>query len=127
MTNYDNRRFPVKSSRLVAMVAIGIAGFAAAPAFADLNSCQDLYIGRIWVERGSGLKAVVFLNAPTDAGGSYWSFFDYWTADEKKSALATLTAAKLAGQRVHVTTDNTDGCGILSGGTYVKQLFMATN
>jgi hypothetical protein len=54
------------------------------PSRASLADCQDLYVGRIWVERGSGLKAVVLLANPTDGGGSYWSYFDNWTADKKK-------------------------------------------
>lgn len=113
----------------LAAIAAALAATCLAPmtSHASLSDCQDLYIGRIWVERGSGLKAVVFLANPTDNGGSYWSYFDYWTADEKKSALATLESAKLYGHRVHVTTDNSDGCGILAGGTYVKALFLATN
>jgi len=116
----------MRSLRIAVSVMIAISSVIAFPARASLNDCQSLYIGRIWVERGGGLKAVVFLANPSDAGGSYWSYFDYWTADDKKSALATLETAKLAGHRVHVTTDNTDGCGILQGGTYVKALFMAT-
>lgn len=43
------------------------------------------------------------------------------------ATLATLTAAKIGGHRVHVTTDNTDGCGLLSGGTYAKMVYLATN
>jgi hypothetical protein len=111
----------------MAMVGVMMTALWSPPALAGLSDCQDLYVGRIWVERGVGLKAVVFLANPGDAGGSYWSYFDNWTADEKKSALAVLEAAKLAGHRVHVTTDDTDGCGIISGGTYVKALFLATN
>jgi hypothetical protein len=111
----------------MAMAGLLMTASLSSPALAGLSDCQDLYVGRIWVERGAGLKAVVFLANPGDAGGSYWSYFDNWTADEKKSALSTLEAAKLSGHRVHVTTDNVDGCGILSGGTYVKALFMATN
>ncbi|MEO8016534.1 MAG: hypothetical protein ABI769_01865 [Pseudomonadota bacterium] len=108
-------------------IFMAVSSAATLPAQASLTDCQDLYVGRIWVERGFGLKAVVFLVHATDAGGSYWSYFDNWTADERKSALATLEAAKLAGHRVHVTTDNVDGCGISTGGTYVKALFMATS
>lgn len=108
-------------------LAVVIACLATGPARANLTDCQDLYIGRIWVERGAGLRGVVFLATSSASSGSYWSYFDNWTADEKKSALSMLEAAKLAGHRVHVTTDNVDGCGILSGGTYVKALFLATN
>src|SRR5689334_7929483 len=114
--------------KISAIPAAALAmGLLAAPAHATLSDCQDLSIGRIWVERGSGLKAVVSLASPTATGGSYWSYFDYWTVEEKKSALATLQTAKLTGHKVHVTTDNVDGCGIMAGGTYVKSLFLATN
>ncbi|MEO8018735.1 MAG: hypothetical protein ABI769_13045 [Pseudomonadota bacterium] len=106
---------------------ISVLGVLPLPARATLLDCQDLYVGRIWLERGIGFQAVVFLANPTDAGGSYWSYFTYWSVDERKSALATLEAAKLAGHRVHVTTDNVDGCGITAGGTYVKSLILSTN
>ena len=109
------------------LIPLLLALVVALPASASLTDCQDLYVGRIWVERGTGLKGVVFLANATAASGSYWSYFDYWTADERKSALAMLEAAKLAGHRVHVTTDNVGGCGITEGGTYVKALFLSTN
>jgi hypothetical protein len=117
----------VKFASLPALSALVLATLGATPAQADLTTCENLYVGRIWVERGHGLRAVVLLNAPTDGGGSYWMYFDNWTADEKKSALATLTAAKLAGHRVHVTTDDVGGCGLASGGTYAKMVYLATN
>lgn len=117
----------MKPRRLLALGSLLFASLAATPAFADLASCENLYVGRIWVERGYGLRAVVLLNNAGDASGSYWSYFDNWTPDERKSALATLTAAKLAGHRVHVTTDNADGCGLLSGGTHMKMVYLSTN
>jgi hypothetical protein len=117
----------VKIFKLSAISALVLATAAATPAHADLTTCENLYVGRIWVERGHGLRAVVLLNSPTDGGGSYWMYFDNWSADEKKSALATLTAAKLAGHRVHVTTDDVGGCGLTSGGTYAKMVYLATN
>jgi hypothetical protein len=79
-------------------------------AAADINNCQNLYVGQIVVEKGFGsLSHVQFLNAP-GGSGSRWVVFRTWSADEKKSALAVLTAAKLAQHRVNITT--TDGCGI---------------
>ena len=96
-------------------------------AFADLNDCQNLYVGRIWVEKGEGLKAVVLLNSPTDSSGSYWAFFQSWSDEDKKAALALLTAAKLSQHRVNVTTNEADGCGIYLGGTWLTQVFLATN
>jgi len=107
--------------------ALAMSPFAATPALADLSNCENVYVGRIWVERGHGLRAVVLLSNPGDASGSYWTYFDNWTAEEKKSALATLTAAKLAGHRVHVTTDDSSGCAILTGGSQVKMVYLATN
>lgn len=111
----------------IAMLTMVLTTFSSSPAVAGLSNCEDLYVGRIWVERGVGLKAVVFLANQGDGGGSYWSYFTNWTEDERKSALSMLEAAKLAGHRVHVTTDDADGCGITAGGTYVKALFLATN
>lgn len=117
----------MKFASFPALSALVLATLGATPAQADLTTCENLYVGRIWVERGHGLRAVVLLNAPTDASGSYWMYFDNWSADEKKSALATLTAAKLGGHRVHVTTDEIGGCGLASGGTYAKMVYLATN
>ena len=116
----------MRLKKIVSML-IGISCLAALPVRASLNDCQDVYVGRIWVERGVGLKAVVVLATAEAPGGSYWIFFDNWNADEKKSALAILEGAKIAGHRVHVTTDNVDGCGITVGGTYMKAIFLATN
>jgi hypothetical protein len=115
----------MKFSRLAPAALLAIV--SASPALADLNTCENLYVGRIWVERGSHLRAVVLLNSPSDASGSYWIYFDTWSLDEKKAALATLTAAKLVGQRVHVTTDDATQCAITTGGTHAKAVFLATN
>ena len=113
--------------KMSALAALSIAALSATPAQADLSTCENVYVGRIWVERGYGLRAVVLLNNAGDGGGSYWMYFDNWSADEKKSALATLTAAKLGGHRVHVTTDDPNGCGITAGGTYAKMVYLSTN
>ena len=117
----------MKMARIPALSALLLATVAATPARADLATCENLYVGRIWVERGHGLRAVVLLNTAEANGGSYWMYFDNWSADEKKSALATLTAAKLGGHRVHVTTDEVGGCGLATGGTQAKMVFLATN
>ena len=94
-------------------------------ATASIVDCQDVYVGRIWIERGYGLFGVVFLNSPSDASGSYWQYFTTWTADDRKSALATLTTAKLTQHRVHVTTDEPGGCAINTGNRYVKSVTLA--
>lgn len=117
----------MKASRLLILSSLVLSSLTASPAFADLTNCENVYVGRIWVERGHGLRAVVLLNNPGDGSGSYWTYFDNWTAEEKKSALATLTAAKLAGHRVHVTTDDPSGCAVLTGGSQVKMVYLATN
>lgn len=98
-----------------------------ASAHASTLDCNDVYVGRIWVEKGQGLKAVVFLNHPNDTSGSYWSYFEGWSADERKEALTLLTAAKAMRHRVHVTTEDPSGCSIQSQGTWIKRLFLATN
>jgi len=94
---------------------------------ADLASCQNLYVGRIWVQQGFGLRAVVFLNDPSDSGGSWWQYFDNFSADERKSALAVLTAAKLAQHRVNVETSAPDQCGILTSTYFVSSVYLATS
>jgi hypothetical protein len=94
---------------------------------ASTLDCNDLYVGRIWVEKGQGLKAVVFLNHPNDGSGSYWSYFEGWTADERKEALTLLTAAKAMRHRVNVTTEDPSGCTIQLKSTVVKSLYLTTN
>jgi hypothetical protein len=95
--------------------------------YASTTDCQNLYIGRIWIEKGIGLKSVVYLNSPNNTSGSYWSSFSGWTPDEKKEALSILLMAKAAQHKVNVTTENTDGCGLQSGYITTKSLYLATN
>jgi hypothetical protein len=99
--------------------------FASVNAHGALNDCSDLYVGSIWIEQGSGLYAVVLLQNEGDASGSYWQYFTQFSADERKAALATLTAAKLANHRVHVRTHATDQCSIVGTSQYVKSVYMA--
>ena len=94
---------------------------------ADTTNCQNLYVGRIWVEKGTGLKGVVYLNNRGDGSGSWWSYFNGWTPDEKKDALAMLMAAKVSNHRVNVNTENTDGCGIKTGFTNTESVYLTTN
>ncbi len=96
------------------------------PARADLLNCENLYVGRIWIEQGQHLHAVVLLANQSDPGGSYWISFSNWSLEEKKAALATLTAAKLSGHRVHVTTHAASGCDIALGWQSMKSLFLST-
>jgi hypothetical protein len=100
--------------------------FVLPAANADLADCQNLYVGRIWVEKGSGgLYAAVFLNNSSDAGGSYWVFFSDWTAEERKAAFALLTTAKISQHRVNLATGDPSGCGIQNPGVTAKSLFLA--
>jgi hypothetical protein len=92
---------------------------------ASTTDCQNLYIGRIWLEKTYGLFGVVFLNNPGDPSGSYWTYFNNWTVEDKKAAFALLTTAKLTQHRVHVTTEEADGCGIQTGNRMVKSLYLA--
>ena len=96
------------------------------PAQASTVDCQNLYIGRIWVEKGTGLKAVVYLDEQAATSGSYWSYFTGWSADERKEVLTLLVAAKAAGHRVNVVTANADGCGLQAGGTVTNTVFLTT-
>ena len=79
---------------------------------ADLHDCQDLYVGRIVAQKGYGLWGVQLLQNPGDASGSYWINFDNWSAEEKTTALALLTTAKIARHRVNIATYEADGCSL---------------
>ncbi len=94
---------------------------------ASTLDCNNLYIGRIWVEKGAGLKAVVYLNQRGDSSGSYWSYFTGWSADNKKEVLSTLLAAKAANHRVNVITESADNCSLQAGGTVTKAVYLTTN
>ena len=109
------------------IVFLLLTAIAVEPAQANTTDCQNLYIGRIWIEKGVGLKAVVYLNHPDDSSGSYWSYFSGWSADERKEALTILTTAKATKHRVNVVTADANGCGLQAGGTVTNQLFLATN
>jgi hypothetical protein len=94
---------------------------------ADLQNCENLYVGQIMIVKGRGLSSVVLLKNSTDNSGSYWVHLTGWTAEEKAHALSIFTAAKLAGHRVNVTTSEADGCGISKAGTELVTVTMATN
>lgn len=111
------RKFAVTSSLALLSLA----------ARADLSTCQDIYVGHVWLNNSQGLMAARFLNSPQDAGGSYWVFFNTWSEDARKAALATLIAAKMAGQRVVVATGEPGGCSILTGQSIGVELYLSQN
>jgi hypothetical protein len=117
------RLFPCLRALTVLACALTVSSVCRA----DLLSCQNLYVGRIWIEQGFGLRAVVFLDDPSDSGGSYWQYFDNFSTDERKSALAVLTAAKLAQHRVNVATSASDQCSILTNAYLVSSVYLATS
>jgi hypothetical protein len=94
---------------------------------ANTLNCENVYVGRIWVEKTTGLKGAVFLDHPGNSSGSYWVFFDTWTAEDRKAALALLTAAKMSGHRMNVTTTEASGCGIQQSHTEAHSVFLANN
>ena len=112
----------------LAIAALAILGFAS-QATAGLANCQNVYVGRIWLENGNldegGLKGVVFLESPTDGGGSFWVYFNELGVGERKAMLALLLAAKVAGHRVDVKTTNSDQCGIATGGSEALAIYMS--
>jgi len=112
--------------RRVAICKFSISFFSLT-VFASTIDCQNLYVGRIWVEKGTGLKAVVYLNAAGNSSGSYWSYFHGWSADERKEALSILMMAKASQHRINVETENQDKCGVQAGGTQMKSLYLTTN
>lgn len=112
--------------RKIWSLSFAVCGFVfASSASGTTLDCQGLYVGRIWIERGYGLFGVVFLNNPTDASGSYWQYFTSWTAEDRKSALATLTTAKLTQHRVNVETDEPGACSIQTGNRNMKSVTLA--
>lgn len=92
---------------------------------ASTTDCRNLYVGSIQIIKGTGLQAVVYLNAPEDNSGSYWSNFSGWTAEDKKAALSVLMMAKASKHRVNVATDQANGCGLQVSGTTTTVLELA--
>ncbi len=109
-----------------ALITITIL-FSSFVASASISDCKDLHIGRIWVKKGEGVFAVVYLNNRGDSSGSYRSNFSGWTPEEKKAALSTLMTAKASNHRVNVETENEDKCGIQAGSTVTKSIYLTTN
>lgn len=113
----------MKRGLSIVMVLL-ITSWMAKPSVAGVNDCQNLYVGRIWVEGASGgLHGVVFLDHPTSSSGSYWVYFNAWSPDEKKAALALLTAAKISQHRMNVVTTEARGCEISVKQTDGKSLW----
>lgn len=95
--------------------------------YADLTDCQDIYVGRIRVENGSGgISKAVFLNDPSSGSGSYWVSFSSWSPDEKKAALSILMAAKFSKHKLNLKTNAADGCGIENSGQAASRVDLAT-
>ncbi len=95
-------------------------------AYSDLDDCNNLYVGRIWIEKGYGLRGVVFLTEPSQSSGSYWVLFTSWESTEMNAALSTLMAAKMAQHRVNVITEFEGGCGIKTAQHHAKSIYLAT-
>ncbi|MEX0336414.1 hypothetical protein [Vibrio tubiashii] len=94
---------------------------------ASLQDCNNLYVGRIVIEKGVGLSRVVYLDHHGNSSGSYWSSFTGWTPDQRSEALSVLLTAKAAQHRVNVETENADGCGLSQGFTVTKTIYLANN
>ena len=109
--------------KVLLVITLLLAPFFAS---ASLTDCQNLYVGRVWINKGHGLYAVVYLNKREDSSGSFWSLFTGWTPEEKKAVLSTLMAAKVSGHRVNVETENTDSCGLQTAGTVTKSIHLTT-
>lgn len=115
----------MKRALFPALAATLLFAGAAPPARADLANCRDLYVGRVWIERGFGLQGFVALASPDASSGSYWIYFSGWSADERRAALDMLTAAKVNGGRINLATDAAGGCGIALDSYNATQLFFA--
>ncbi|MGS2717039.1 hypothetical protein ACVBE9_02615 [Eionea flava] len=97
------------------------------PFFANATTldCKNVYIGTVWMEKGVGLKGVVYMNHPGNSSGSYVSNFEGWGDEDKKQVLSLLLSAKASKRPVTVRTENAGGCGIQQGGTTTKSVYLA--
>ena len=91
---------------------------------ASLIDCQDVYVGRIWTEKGVGLKAATYLNASSDTTGSKWSYFTGWSVDERKEALSSLLMAKASKHRINIATQSAGYCDIQNSETVTIQVIL---
>jgi len=94
-------------------------------ALASTTDCQNMYVGRIWVQKGAGLTGVVYLNSPSNSSGSYWTYFNNWTDSERQAALSLLMAAKLSGHKVNIVTEASGGCDIQVKAQDHKHLYLS--
>jgi hypothetical protein len=95
-------------------------------AVADVTNCQHLYVGQILVRNGVTFLAS-FLNDPGDASGSKWIYFNHWNAEDKKAALALLTAAKMSQHRVSLVTDGPNSCDIVLEDRHATSLYLSSS
>lgn len=95
--------------------------------FAEHVDCKGAYVGRISIDKGTGLNRVVFKSGQLNSSGSYWVYFHGWQPDAKKEVLSILMAAKASGHRVDVYTEAEDGCSIGYSGQNVKELHLSNN
>lgn len=95
--------------------------------YSDTLNCKDLYVGKIQVVKGEGLKGAVFLNHPQNSSGSYWVWFNDWTESDKASALSLLMAAKISGHTVDIITNQTNGCDIQTGQRQMNNIILSNN
>lgn len=91
---------------------------------AGVANCTGVYVGLVGVSKAGGLSNVIFLDDPSNANGSYSVNFSGWTETSKRTALAMLTSAKYAKQKLDVVTEAPDGCGLTSGGTTLKEIYL---
>jgi hypothetical protein len=111
----------VKVIQALLVVALG-----SSIANADVNDCQNLFVGQILVQDGVSFRAT-FLNSPSDVSGSQWIYFNHWNSDDKKAALALLTAAKMAQHRVALVTNGPNGCAITTEQRLATSLYLSAN
>ena len=82
--------------------------------YSSIESCTDLYIGKIIVTK-DGLERFTLLEQATNANGSNWVNLAGWTKEDKKPILSLILAAKMATKKVTIQTES--GCGISSSQT----------
>lgn len=99
----------MKSFIQIVLCVLGV--MALRPASAGLSNCTDIYVGTIAYYYNAN-PVVVFLASPGDNGGSYAISLADFTADQQKTIIAMLLAAKMNGHRVSISTAASGQCGI---------------
>ena len=108
--------------RAVVLGALLLASVGVTPARADLTTCADVYVIRLFIDT-AGVVQVMFGNSPTDTSGSYFQYMPGGLSDRVyQSIYAMLLTAKSGKLPVSIATTATGGCGITVGSTSIANV-----